>query len=149
MRKVILHVDDEENDILLMKFAINKAGIVDPIQVAADGQRAIDYLAGNGEFAHRDESPLPYLILLDLKLPQVPGLEVLKWIRQEAGLKIPVVILTSSQSDADVVAAYDSGANAYLVKPANTSKLAEMAKALRDFWLNQNTPSPDPPRVTL
>jgi CheY-like chemotaxis protein len=148
MRRVILHVDDEENDLLLTKFAFEKAGIVDSIQIASDGQQAIDYLAGNGEFAYREEFPLPYLILLDLKLPQVPGLEVLKWIRHEAGLKVPVVILTSSQSDADVAAAYELGANAYLVKPPNTSKLAEMAKAVKDFWLNENTPAPGPSPVT-
>jgi len=148
MRRVILHIEDDENDVLLMEFAMGKAGFVDPVQIASDGQMAIDYLKGNGEFDDRNEFPLPYLILLDLKLPQVPGLEVLKWIRQEAGLKIPVVILTSSQSDADVAAAYEMGANAYLVKPSDTVKLAEIAKTIKSFWLTQNTPPPVPPGIS-
>jgi two-component system response regulator len=147
MRRVILHIEDDENDVLLMEFAMGKAGIVDPVQIASDGQMAIDYLNGNGEFDNRNEFPLPYLILLDLKLPQVPGLEVLKWIRQEADLKIPVVILTSSQSSEDVAAAYDLGANAYLVKPSDTVKLAELAKSIKDFWLTQNTPPPVLPGI--
>jgi CheY-like chemotaxis protein len=122
---------------------MEKAGIENPVQPATEGQQAIDYLKGKGKFADRSVYPLPCLILLDLKLPRVPGLEVLKWIRQEARLNIPVVVLTSSQNNTDIAAAYDLGANAYLVKPSDTFKLAEIVTAIKDFWLTQNTPPPE------
>ena len=142
MAKVVLYVEDEENDVLLFQHAMAKAGHLGPIQVATDGQKAIDYLEGAGNFANRDDFPLPCLVLLDLKLPHVPGLEVLKWIRQEGALAIPVVILTSSENDDDIAAAYELGANAYLVKPSDIRQLAEIAKAIKDFWLIQNRPFP-------
>jgi CheY-like chemotaxis protein len=144
MQGVILHVEDEENDILLLQLAMTKVGIENPVQAATDGQEAIDYFKGAGKFADRSLYPVPCLILLDLKLPRIPGLEVLKWIRQKAHLNIPVLVLTSSQNDSDIAAAYDLGANAYLVKPSDTFKLAEMAMAMKDFWLTQNTPPPEP-----
>ena len=121
---------------------MNKAGMVNPVQLANDGQAAIDYLQGTGKFAQRAEFPLPALILLDLKLPYVMGLDVLKWIRQQCGWAPIVVILSSSRAEADIAAAYRLGANAYLVKPAEVSKLDDMVKAIKDFWLTHNTPSP-------
>jgi CheY-like chemotaxis protein len=142
MHEVLLHVEDEENDRLLLQLAMTKAGIENPVQAATDGQQAMDYLKGTGKFADRSLYPLPCLVLLDLKLPRVPGLEVLKWIRQEARLNLPVLVLTSSQNDNDIAAAYDLGANAYLVKPSDTFKLAAMATAMKEFWLTQNTPPP-------
>jgi CheY-like chemotaxis protein len=148
-QRVILHVEDEENDVLLMELAMTKAGIVNPVKAVNDGQQAIDYLIGAGKVGDREEHPLPCLILLDLKLPHVPGLEVLSWIRQEAHLNTPVVILTSSQNDTDIAKAYDLGANAYLVKPSDTFKLAEIAKAIKDFWLIQNTAPPCLPRAGI
>jgi two-component system response regulator len=144
MPKVILHVEDEENDVFLLQHAMTKAGYSVPIQVATDGQRAIDYLSGTGDFANRDKFPWPSLVLLDLKLPHVPGLEVLKWIRQEAALLIPVVILSSSENEEDITVAYELGANAYLVKPSDMSQLPEIAKTIKDFWLTQNRPHPKP-----
>ena len=143
MAKVILYVEDEENDALLFQHAMAKAGHPGPIEIATDGQKAIDYLEGAGKFANRDDFPLPCLVLLDLKLPHVPGLEVLKWIRQGGTLSIPVVILTSSENENDIVAAYELGANAYLVKPSDIRQLAEIAKAIKDFWLIQNRPCPN------
>lgn len=143
MAKVVLYVEDEENDVLLFQHAMAKAGHLGPIQVATDGQKAIDYLEGAGNFANRDDFPLPCLVLLDLKLPHVPGLDVLKWIRQKGTLSIPVVILTSSENEDDIAAAYELGANAYLVKPSDTRQLAEVAKAIKDFWLIQNRPCPN------
>jgi CheY-like chemotaxis protein len=143
MRKVILHVEDEENDLFLFQHAMMKLGPGLAIQAATDGQKAIDYLGSQGSFTNRDEFPLPSLVLLDLKLPFIPGLEVLKWIRQKAALSIPVVILSSSESDNDVAASYELGANAYLVKPSDTSQLTEIAKAIKDFWLTLNRPHPD------
>ena len=143
MAKVVLYVEDEENDAFLFQHAMAKAGHLGPIHVATDGQKAIDYLEGAGKFANRDEFPLPYLVLLDLKLLHVPGLEVLKWIRQGGPLSIPVVILTSSENENDIAAAYELGANAYLVKPSDIRQLAEIAKAIKDFWLIQNRPYPN------
>jgi CheY-like chemotaxis protein len=83
-------------------------------------------------------------VLLDLKLPLVPGLEVLKWIRQQAQLSVPIVILTSSENEADIEAAYRLGANAYLVKPNEVTKLVEVAKAIKDFWVTLNCLQTDP-----
>jgi|SRR4051812_14252754 DNA-binding response OmpR family regulator len=143
MPKVILHVEDEEDDAFLFRRAMTKAGCSVPIQLASDGQTAIDYLKGTGSFAKRDEFPLPSLVLLDLKLPHVPGLEVLKWIRQEAALLVPVVILSSSENENDITAAYELGGNAYLVKPSDTSEFPEIAKTITDFWLRRNRPHPN------
>src|SRR5512133_545659 len=142
--KPILLVEDEENDVFFFKRAVTKAGITNPVQVARDGQEAIDYLYGADKFANRAEFPLPGLVLLDLKLPFVMGLDVLKWIRQGSDLAPIVVILSSSREAADIAAAYRLGANAYLVKPAQASELGDMVKAVNDFWLKQNTPPPTP-----
>jgi two-component system response regulator len=139
MPKIILHVEDDENDVLLIQHALKKAGILEPVQVASDGHLAIDYFEGSGKFADRVKFPLPSLVLLDLKLPHVPGLDVLKWIRQQAGVLTPVVILSSSEHEDDIASAYKLGANAYLVKPSDSSRLAEMARSIKDFWLIQNT----------
>jgi len=139
----ILLVEDEPNDAFFFQRAMSKAGMMNPLQVAKDGQAAIDYLQGAGKFAQRAEFPLPALILLDLKLPFVMGLDVLKWIRQQCEWAPIVVILSSSREEADIAAAYRLGANAYLVKPAEVSTLADMVKAIKDFWLTHNTPSPN------
>src|SRR5512140_2527616 len=102
--KPILLVEDEPNDVFFFQRAMNKAGILNPMQVANDGQAAIDYLQGVGKFARRAEFPLPALILLDLKLPFVLGLDVLKWIRQQPEWNPIVVILRSSSEEADIEA---------------------------------------------
>ena len=115
------------------------AGVANPIQVATDGQQAINYLRGAGKFADREEFPLPCLVLLDLKLPYVMGLEVLGWIRQQPGVGLIVLILTASAEDADIAAAYRLGANAFLTKPSEAGKLVDMAKAINAFWLTHNT----------
>src|SRR5207237_4295601 len=130
MTKVILHVEDDENDVLLFEHALNKAGVDNPVHIASNGREAIDYLKGEGKFANRDEFPLPHLVLLDLKLPLVPGLEVLRWIREQAKLPTPVIVLTSSENEADIEAAYRLSANAYIVKPNEVGKLSEVARAI-------------------
>jgi len=119
---------------------MKKAGVTNPVQVVSDGQQAIDYLKGTGKFADRERFPLPCLVLLDLKLPYVMGLEVLKWIREQPGAALVVVVLTASGQDADVAAAYRLGANAYLTKPSDARTFEDMLKALKDFWLTHNTP---------
>lgn len=137
--KPILQVEDDANDVYLLQHAMTMAGVENPIHVATDGQQAIDYLKGIGKFADRENFPLPCLLLLDLKLPYVMGLEVLKWIRQQPGLTLVVILLTASAEDADIAEAYDLGANAFLTKPTKSSKLVEIAKAIKDFWLTHNT----------
>ena len=143
MTRTILLVEDDENDVFFVQRAMKNAGVLNPIQIASDGQQAIDYFQGTGKFADREEFPLPYLVLLDLKLPRVMGLDVLKWIRQQPGVAAIVVILSSSKEEADVTTAYRLGANGYLVKPAEASQLNDMAKSIKDFWLSQNTPPPE------
>jgi CheY-like chemotaxis protein len=140
--KSILHVEDDENDVLLVKHALEEATVETPVHVAGDGLQAIDYFQGTAAFADRDRFPLPDLVLLDLKLPFIPGLEVLKWIREDAKLLTPVIILTSSENETDIAAAYRLLANAYIVKPNQILKLVEVAKAIKDFWLTLNCPPP-------
>jgi two-component system response regulator len=137
--QTILQVEDDPNDVFLLRHAMKKMGVENPIQVASDGQQAIDYLQGAGQFADRAQFPLPCLVLLDLKLPYVMGLDVLKWIRQQHGAPLVVVMLTASGEDADIATAYRLGANAFLTKPSEASKLADMVKSIKDFWLTHNT----------
>ena len=136
--KTILQVEDDSNDVFFFQRAMKKAGVPNPIQVARDGQDAIDYLQGAGKFADRTQFPLPGLVLLDLKLPYVMGIEVLRWIRQQPGTPIIVVVLTASGGDEDVATAYRLGANGFLVKPSEADKLDDMVKAIGDFWLTHN-----------
>lgn len=135
----ILLVEDEENDILLIQRAFRKAKLSNPVHIVRDGEQAIAYLRGDGAYADRLESPLPTMILLDLKLPRASGHEVLKWLRTQAALRrIPVVVLTSSRESTDVNRAYDLGANSYLVKPVQFDALIEMLKNVDMYWLVLN-----------
>jgi CheY-like chemotaxis protein len=136
--KTILQVEDDPNDVFFLRRAFTNAGVDNPLRVVNDGREAIDYLKGAGKFADREQFPLPGLVFLDLKLPHVMGLEVLRWIRQESGLSLVVVLLTASAEEADIASAYRLGANAFLVKPSELSQLMEMAKAIKDFWLTFN-----------
>jgi DNA-binding response OmpR family regulator len=137
--KTILQVDDDPNDVFLLQHALKKAGVANPVQVVGDGQQAIDYLQGAGKFGDRAKFPFPCLVLMDLKLPFVMGLDVLRWIRQQHETVLTVLILTASGSEADIVEAYRLGANAFLTKPSEASKLEEMVRAIKDFWLTHNT----------
>jgi CheY-like chemotaxis protein len=139
MMQPILQVEDDPNDVFLLQHAMTQAEVANPIQVATDGQQAIDYLKGAGKFSDRETFPLPCLVLLDLKLPPVMGLNVLRWIRQQPAPALVVVMLTASGEDTDIAAAYRLGANAFLTKPSKASRLEDMAKALKDFWLIHNT----------
>lgn len=136
--KTILQVEDDPNDVLFLQKAMLKAGATNPIQIATDGQQAIDYLSGAGRFADREKFPFPCLVLLDLKLPYVMGLDVLRWIRQQPRGAIPVVMLSASGEETDISTAYRLGANAFLTKPSDTGTLVEMVKAIKDFWLIHN-----------
>jgi len=136
--KTILQVEDDPNDVFFFQRAMKKGGVLNPIHVVSDGRQAINYLEGAGKFADRTQFPLPGLVLLDLKLPYVMGIEVLRWIRQQPGTPIIVVVLTASGGDEDVATAYRLGANGFLVKPSEADKLDDMVKAIRDFWLIHN-----------
>jgi CheY-like chemotaxis protein len=137
--KTILQVEDDENDVFLLQRAMQKAGEPNAIQVVKDGQEAIEYLQGAGKFTDRGTFPLPSLVLLDLRLPDVMGLEVLSWIREQHGMAMAVIVLTESSEDADIAAAYRLGVSGFLTKPSEASKFDEMVKTIRDFWLTHNT----------
>ena len=135
----ILLVEDDANDVLLIRRAFAKAAITNPVHNVEDGDAAVAYLAGEGSYADRDDHPLPAVVLLDLKLPRRSGLEVLAWARREEKLKrLPIVVLTSSRELADVNRAYELGANSYLVKPVEFQQLLDMVKVFDGYWRGLN-----------
>ena len=139
-RETILLVEDDEDDIFMMKHALEKGRIDRPLQVVTNGQMAMDYLVGTGDYADRVRFPLPFIIFLDLKVPYVHGFEVLSWIRSQPHFKqLPVVLLSSSNRPEDVSRAYEHGANSYLVKPHDLHSLVEMAKTIDLYWVRTNT----------
>jgi CheY-like chemotaxis protein len=141
--KTILLVEDNPSDIDLTKRALAKGRIANELVVAEDGQEALDFLFGTGSHAGRDLALMPTVILLDLKLPKVDGLEVLKRIRADKRTKrLPVVILTSSREEQDIAASYDLGANSYIRKPVDFSQFVEAVASLNLYWLVLNEPPP-------
>ena len=142
MTRAILLVDDDENDVLVMTMALKKVGMTCPVRVAKDGRDAQDYLSGAGKFADRSEYPLPRLMLVDLKLPRVTGLEVLRWLRERPEFDSTIVlVLSSSPMPDDIDRAYHLRANAYMVKPSDLENLQLMAQAIKDFWFMKNQPA--------
>ena len=142
----ILLVDDDENDVLLLQRAFKKAGLHDWLRVATAGQEAIDYLGGQGQYSDRDRFPLPFLMLLDLKMPGTDGFEVLRWARCEPDLKrLLIVVLTSSNLQTDVDRAYELGANSYLVKPVEFDEMVNMVQRFQAYWAEINR-TPTTPR---
>lgn len=143
----ILLVEDNPDDVDLTLRAFEQQRITNEVVVARDGVEALDYLFGEGKFADRDASVLPAVILLDLKLPKVDGLEVLRRLRADGRTKLtPVVILTSSTEEADVVRGYELGANSYVRKPVDFVQFAEAVRELGLYWLLLNEP---PPKVKV
>jgi len=139
MNNVILLVEDNATDEKLTLRAFKKSGISNEIVVTRDGAEALDYVFATGQHAGRDISRLPALALLDLKLPRVDGLEVLRRIRSDGRTKLlPIVVLTASKEDEDVVKSYSLGANAYVRKPVDFAEFVEAAKTLGLFWLLLN-----------
>jgi CheY-like chemotaxis protein len=133
---VILLADDSEEDILLIRQAFQKANISNPFQVVQSGEEAISYLSGERKYSNRAEYPLPDLLLLDLKMPGTDGFQVLRWIRQRAGLEaLRIVVLTSSEQIRDVNQAYRLGANSFMVKPMDFQDFVELSRVLHDYWL--------------
>lgn len=141
--KAILLVEDNPNDVLLTQRALQRARIVNERVVARDGVEALDYLFGTGAFAQRDTRDQPAVVLLDLKLPRVDGLEVLRRLRADERTKLlPVVILTSSVEEQDLIQGYSFGANSYVRKPVDFSQFAEAVQQLGLYWLVLNEPPP-------
>lgn len=137
----ILLVEDDSTDVLLLRRAFDKGGVTNPLQVVSDGEQAVAYLSGQGDYGDRQRYPLPSLILLDIALPRRSGFEVLTWMRQDPGLRrLPVIMLTSSGQPGDISRAYDAGANAYHVKPSGFDELLEFVEALKAYWLTWTEP---------
>jgi len=148
-QSVILLVEDRDDDVFLVRRAFEKAGLSNPFQVAHDGEEAIAYLSGEGKFSNRSEFPLPWLVLLDLKMPKVDGFEVLRWIRSQPSLsRLIVLVLTSSEYMKDVDEAYKLGANSFLVKPLDFENAVQMGELIRRYWIgfNRFPDSERPPR---
>jgi CheY-like chemotaxis protein len=133
--KTILVVEDTEDDVFFLRRALKAASIANPVHVVEDGQKALDYLAGEGAYADRAEYPIPFLVLLDLKLPYVLGLDVLKWIRSRREFdQVVVAVLTSSQQDHDLTETTRLGGNFYFVKPPSAEKLASLVQKMAAEW---------------
>ena len=130
----ILLVEDEENDAQLLEMAFKKNGILNPVHWAKDGLEAIAYLNGGGAYANRERYPFPEVLILDLKMPRMTGLE-LAWIRDHPDFKvIPTIIMTSSRQDPDIEKAYELGANTYMIKPSSFAELGKMVKLAHEYW---------------
>ena len=143
-KKTILLVEDNPDDVELTLLGLKKNNVANDIVVAQDGAEALDYLFCTGKYAERDASVMPVLILLDLKLPKVDGLEVLKRLRSDDRTKlIPVVILTTSDEETDLVQCYNNGANSYIRKPVDFIRFSEAIQQLKVYWLLLNETPPN------
>jgi two-component system response regulator len=141
--KIILLVEDNPDDELLTLRALKKNGVLNEVVVARDGVEALDYLFANGAHSGRDTGDMPQLILLDLKLPRVDGLEVLKRLRSDERTRLlPVVILTSSKEQQDMLDGYGLGANSYVRKPVNFEQFVRAVEQLKLYWLVLNEAPP-------
>ncbi|HYO46892.1 MAG TPA: response regulator [Gemmatimonadota bacterium] len=142
MKGAILLVEDTEDDIELTRRALKKNNLTNPLVVARDGQEALDYLLGNGT-AQPDPDDLPAIVLLDLQLPKIDGLEVLRRLRAEPRTRLlPIVILTSSREERDLIEGYTNGANSYIRKPVDFHQFSEAVRQLGLYWLVLNETPP-------
>ena len=131
----ILLVEDEENDATLLKMAFKQNKITDGVQWVRDGMEATEYLNGTGKYAQRDVFPFPDVMILDLKMPRMNGLELLEWIGKNSHYRIiPTIVMTSSHQDPDIEKAYQLGANTYLIKPSSFQELVDMAGKIHAYW---------------
>jgi len=131
----VLLVEDDLNDIFLVKRAFKMARLTTPLQVVTDGEEATHYLGGAGKYADRETFPLPKLIVMDIKMPRMTGFDVLEWIKTDGALRrIPVVIVSSSDRPQDIDRAYELGANAYMVKPVNYQAVERLFESITHYW---------------
>ena len=142
-KATILLIEDNPDDVELTLHAFQKNHMANEVVVASDGAEGLDYLFGTGKYAGRDADEPPALILLDLQLPKIGGLEVLRRVREDERTKrIPVVILTTSDEEEDIVNGYDRGCNSYLRKPVDFNEFMNSVKQLEVYWMVLNTPPP-------
>lgn len=140
----IMLVEDNRMDVELTLDAFREAKLLNTVTVVTDGQEALDYLMGHGKYADRDTYRMPNLVLLDLKLPGVDGFEVLRQVKSTPILKrLPVIILTSSKEEGDLVLSYDNGANSYLVKPISFEGFLGVVRQIAGYWLSLNVGPPE------
>lgn len=141
MARTLLLVEDNPQDELLNLRALRKVNLASQVDVVRDGQQALDYLFAEGEFAARAAAPLPAVVMLDLNLPRIGGLEVLKRLRNDARTRLlPIVILTSSDEQRDRLAGYENGANSFVCKPLDFAEFADTVGRLGVYWLATNQP---------
>lgn len=144
----ILLVEDNQADVELTLHALAQSKIANPVHVARDGEEALDFLFGRGKFVRRNGQRPPRLVLLDLKLPKVDGLEVLEKIRQSEELRmIPVVVLTASKQEQDLLRSYSLGVNSYIQKPVDFDQFRQVVREIGYYWIVVNEPPP-PAAVT-
>ena len=142
-KHTILLVEDNADDVELTQRAFKKSNILNELVVVSDGQEALDYLFGSGGYAGRNPVVMPRIVLLDLNLPRLNGLEVLRRMRADERTKLlPVVILTTSSEETDILGGYAGGANSYIRKPVDFTRFAEAALQLGLYWLVLNEPPP-------
>src|SRR5215813_14443808 len=139
----ILLIEDDATDANLLIRAFKKSGVANPIRHLRDGEDALAYFEGIGELADRGKNPLPILILLDLKLPRMSGLELLRWMRPRKHLRrLPVVILTGERDPSYMEAAYDLGANSYLIESPKEEDVLRLVELIQQYWIGLNEPAP-------
>lgn len=138
--RVILLAEDNRGDALLFQRAFRALNLTDGLQMVEHGEAAIDYLAGRGDFGDRDRYPIPAICLLDLKMPRCSGFEVMEWLGQRPELRLPVVILTTSDNPVEIARAYALGAKSYLIKPVDVKKLAVILDENNSMFICQTNP---------
>ena len=140
----VLYAEDDPDDRLLAQIAHRESGVVNPLVFVADGEEALDYLRRSGQYADRPDAPEPGIVLLDLNMPGIGGRETLDLIKADRALRrTPVVILTTSSAQIDIAAAYDAGANSYIVKPSAFGSLVSLFEGLSAYWFDLNALSRD------
>ena len=131
----VLLVDDSHDDGFFIRRALDKAGIGQCVNIVGDGQEAIEYLRGEGDFGNRSKFPFPNVILSDLKMPRMSGFDLLRWIRQHPECSvIPIILLSGSNQQSDVVEAYRLGASSYMVKPHTAKELEHLMRVMTEYW---------------
>ena len=137
----ILIAEDDPNDVMLLELAIRRNGIANPVRVVRDGEEAVEYLEGHGKYADRQKYPMPSVIISDVKMPRRSGLEVIEWVRRHPQCSIiPIVMLSGSRIEHDVMSAYKLGANSYFTKPSTLDELTELIGLAHAYWTKCERP---------